>query len=172
MFSRLLQNKCGFSLIELIAVLALMGIVGLMAGLGISQLVDGFIYTRDVADNTGKGQLTMLRLSDEMRKIKEVNSGTATSLNFVAVHGVGVNQSYTVSWDGISGHDMMMSDGTNNDILIDEVKNLKFQYYPSFDGVGVTTWTTTSKIIEISITLTNSAGIDSTFITRIVPRNI
>jgi len=169
---KLLAGQHGFSLIELIVVLALMGILGLMAGFGISQLADGFIFTKNVSDNVGKGQLAMLRLSEEMRKIKEVNSGSLHSINFVVTHGDGVTKNYTVSWDGTNGHNLLMSDGSNNDVLVDDVKSFTLQYYPAYDGVASPSWGTATKLIEISLTLADSSQIDSVFTTRIAPRNI
>jgi prepilin-type N-terminal cleavage/methylation domain-containing protein len=171
------MNQRGFSLIELIVVLALMGIVGLMAGFGISQLVDGFVYTKGVADNTGKGQLAMLRLSDEMRRIKAVTSGNDNSINFVVVDVNEGSKIYTVSWGGSVGDDLLL----NNDILIGNIKSFALKYYSTYDDVddgspnwvsASSNWVSAYKIIEISLKLTNPNQIDSIFKTRITPRNI
>lgn len=163
----------GFSLLELIVVLALMGIVGLMAGFGIQQMVSGFVFTRSVSDNAGKGKLGLLRLSLEMRRIKKVTSGNAHSISFdAATFDAATNQwgskPYTISWNGAAGDPILM----NGDLLIDKVKDLTLQYYPAYNGTPSATWVAASRIIEIDLTLADSEQTDSTLITRITPRNL
>ncbi|NOX25488.1 MAG: type II secretion system protein [Deltaproteobacteria bacterium] len=166
-------NKRGFSLLELIVVLALIGIVGLMAGFGIQQMVSGFIFTKSVSDNAGKGKLGLLRLSLEMRRIEKATSGTAHAITFNAVHYDVVTNKwgtkpYTISWDGAAGGSVLL----NSDLLIAKVKNFTLQYYSVYNGAAATTWNSSSRLIGIALTLADTAQTDSTFTTRITPRNL
>lgn len=166
-------SKRGFSLLELIVVLALIGVVGLMAGFGIQQMVNSFVFTKSVSDNAGKGKLGLLRLSLEMRRIAKVTSGAAHAITFNAVHYDAVTNKwgikpYTISWDGAAGGSVLM----NGDLLIAKVKNFTLQYYAAYNGAAAATWNSSSRLIGITLTLADTAQTDSTFTTRITPRNL
>ncbi len=175
LIKRRLSDQRGFSLIEMIMVLVLMGLTGVIASFGIMRLMEGFVFTRDASSVAGRGQLAMLRLSDEFRKIKSVSSGTATAITFTAVHdddGDGVTNPFTatVSLDGSSN--LMMNSGSN-DILVDGVQNLNLQYYdPSDLNNPASTWSNSHWIIGINLTLKGPEGSNPILKTRIAPRNI
>lgn len=168
-FGAVFMGQGGFSLIEMIMVMVLLGIMGAGAGLGISKVVDGFMTSRDSAALTAKGQLALLRLSREFRVLTSVTSATATSIQFVALHGDGISQTYTVSKSGAT---ITLNDGVDNDVLVDKVNSLALAYYDTYNGGAQTTWTSARKIIQLTITLNGPNSTVLTLSTRVTPRNI
>lgn len=172
-----LRDTCqaGFSLIELIMVLLLLGIIGVGLGLGISHVVDGFMTSRESAAVAAKGQLALLRLSREFRVITSVTSATATSITFVALHGLNPDGTpdtvtYTVSQNGDT---ITLDDGEgNNDTLVDQVSSLALAYYDTFSGSAETTWSEDRSVIQVTIVLNGPDDTPVTFNTRVTPRNI
>lgn len=166
-----LGGQAGFSLIEMIAVLVLLGIMGVGAGFGISNIVDGFFLSRDAAATAGKGQLAMLRLSREFRVIKSVTAASATSIQFVAKHGDtdAEDEGYTVTQSGAT---ITMNDGATTDILADQVNSLALAYYDSYNGAAQTTWATSRRVIQVTITLNGPNNTTQAFTTRVAPRNL
>lgn len=162
-------GQAGFSLIELIAVMVLVGIIAAGAGLGISNIISGFMVSRDSAAIAGKAQLALLRLSREFRVINSVTAANSTSITFVATHDGGVNKTYTVTK---SGDTITLNDGTNNDSLVDNVSSLAYAYYDTFDGTAETTWATSRRLIQITIGMTGPNNTVLSFVTRVSPRNL
>jgi len=164
-----LGGQAGFSLVEIIAVLVLLGIMGAGAGLGISNIVTGFMVTRDTSAIAGKAQLALLRLSRELRVITSVSAASATSITFTALHGSGVSMTYTVSK---SGDTITLNDGVNNDVLVDKVNALTFAYYDTFAGAPATTWATSRRMIQITMAMNGPNSNILSFVTRVTPRNL
>ena len=76
------MDQKGFTLIEIIMVLILLGIMGTMAGLGIVTFTNSFILSRQAADVTGKARPAMLRLQKEFLRINSVTAATGTSITY------------------------------------------------------------------------------------------
>lgn len=161
--------ESGFSLVEMILVLVLLGIMGVGAGFGVSTVVNGFLLSRDSAATAAKGQLALLRLSREFRVITSVTSASASSIQFAALHGDGVTQAYTVAK---SGNTITLNDGVNNDVLVDKVNALSLAYYDTYNGAAQTTWTSARKIIQVTIVLSGPDGVPLSFSSRVTPRNL
>lgn len=158
-------GEAGFSLIELIAVLVLMGILGVGTSLGFSHVVSGFILSRDTAAVAGKGQLAMLRLARELRVISAVTAATATSITFDALRDGGATQTITVTQAN-------KTITLNGDILTDSVSTLALAYYDTFDASPEVTWAPERRLIELTITLDGPDNTLVAFTTRVMPRNL
>ncbi|MDH3392510.1 MAG: prepilin-type N-terminal cleavage/methylation domain-containing protein [Desulfobulbaceae bacterium] len=152
----------GFTLLEIILALALVGIIGTIAIFGLLNLTRGFSFVKGSGITTGKAQLAMLRLSKEFSSIKTA-VGDNSSITYTAVRPGG-EESHTVSLAGSN----LLYDG---DILTDQVNSFSLTYYNTYDGAAASNWTAASKIIGITMTLNGPEGINPTFQTRITPRN-
>jgi len=163
MISRLDEDN-GFTLIEVIVSLLLVGIISVFAGIGISMIIDGYTLTSKNAEITQKGQLAMTRLTKELTYISSVSSGTATAISYSS-YKQDVLNSHTVSWTG----DRLFLDGNP---LSDSVGGFDLGYYDSYNNVKQASWSAGSRIIEITLTLMGANNNNIILMTRVVPRNI
>ena len=167
------SDEKGFSLIEVIVTLILVGITAALAGMWIVSVANGYLFVKENASNLQKGQLAMTRLTKEFTAIKSVDAGTtatnATQITYTRNTNV---------WDTTVTATVSSTGGLlqlNGNTLTDGVSDFKLKYCN--DDIATpcpdtnTTWSpTVSRIIEISLTL---IGAESTpFTKRIAPRNL
>jgi prepilin-type N-terminal cleavage/methylation domain-containing protein len=162
----LIQEKAGFSLLELILVLALLGIIGLVGTMGFVRFSQGFVFARETTAITAKGQLAMMRLAKELQSLSAASTTTPPSrLAFTALRG-GVEEDHEARLVGTS----LFFD---NQVLVDRVSGLVLSYYTEYDS-GATAWSPGVEIRLIDILLTLD-GPDNTPIelqTRVAIRNM
>ncbi len=75
-------NKKGFTLIEIIVSLLIVGIITAVAGMGIVMVTQKFYFAKDNAETAQKAQVTLMRLMKEFAAISAVSAGSATSIAF------------------------------------------------------------------------------------------
>ena len=140
----------GFTLLELILVLVIVGAVAAAGGLGLFNFVQGFIFARDNADLAQKAETAMMRMRIELSRIEHdtanedveiSDSSTSTSLSYTAMISGG-SESHVISLSG----DELRLDGIP---LADNVDSLQFAY---LDESGSTA-SSPSKASSIRITL-------------------
>jgi len=151
------NRQKGFTLIELIAVLLIVGVLAAFAGLGIVAAVQGYMFSKDNAVNSEKAQLALSHLNRELVECyncKYVGPGTtAISSPFDYYNPLG---SRRMTWGGGGLTVIQLSDGTSTDTLIDNVSSFSLAY------------NTTDKCIDVTMSLT---GVPNSFSTKIYPRN-
>ena len=174
---RVIGSQAGFTLIEVIVSLVLLGILVSMGGMAIVQVVQGYSTTRENATITQQSQLAMSRITREIIEMINIPSdATATALP--------INNSNGNRTIGLDNGAVKMAFGTdtlaNGDILIDKISAFTLTYYsrdPS-SGTVVTasTWPSTNDIttltaIDISMQINREGGGVLTFANRVAPRN-
>lgn len=159
----LIQGKAGFSLLELILVLALLGIIGLVGTMGFVRFSQGFVFARDTNAVTAKGQLAMMRLTKEMQSLSAASTATPTRLAFTALRG-GVEENHEARLVGTS----LLFD---NQVLIDQVSGLVFNYHTAYDSGG-SAWSADTRLIDINLTLNGPDNAAINLQTRVAPRNM
>jgi prepilin-type N-terminal cleavage/methylation domain-containing protein len=160
-------NEKGFTLIEVIASLVILTVVGALVIVSTIRIIEGFTIAKMNAVKSQKGHIALSRLTKEFTNITSVTSGNSNSIFFNSrsyIDGTLVTKS--VLWAG-SGNPLLL----NIDPLVDNVSNFELTYYDS-SGTGSGTWSTTSKEIGITLTLVGAKGKSSAFTTRVVPRNL
>jgi len=164
-----ISGNAGFTLLELLVSLVLIGIIATLAGLGIVAVVEGFLFTKMNAATVQKGQVAMKRLVKEFNRIRinGVTSASANSIMFSAYKD-GVPETHTVS---LSGTDLLLDDIVLTDSL-NSGDGFELGYYDAYDSEKYTTWTTARTIIEITIRIKGADGQVSTFTQRVMPRNL
>ena len=160
------RNQNGFTLIEVIVTLVLVGITAVLAGMWIVSVANGYLFAKENAGNVQKGQLAMTRLTKEFTAIHSVDAGatTATQITYTRADALGTTVSATVSSTG----SVLQLDGNT---LTDGVSAFTLAYCDDVTSSSCpSAWSSTSRIIEITLTLT---GAESTpFTKRIAPRNL
>jgi len=162
------EDESGFTLIELIVSLVMVGVITVVAGMAMVPFMEGYITTRTNAEITRKVQIAMTRMIKEFTVVSSVSSGTGTSITFSAEHAGGT-RTCTLSWAGSAG-DPLMLDG---DILTDGVESFQLLYvYTDGSGSEVVenTWTADSQGIEIRLTMQGADNI--LYTARAYPRNL
>ena len=162
----LIKEKAGFSLLELILVLALLGIIGLVGTMGFVRFSQGFVFARDTNAVTAKGQLAMVRLAKEMQSLSAASTTTPpTRIFFTALRG-GVEEDHEAQLDGTT---LLFDD----QILVDRVGGLVFSYYDyDEDGPSASPWSVNTRLIDIRLTLNGPDNIAIVLQTRVAIRNM
>lgn len=162
------KKQCGFTLIEVIASLVIIGIMSTITSVGISKIFEGYLFTKDNAKTTLRAQVVLTRLMKEFSSIDAVASGSKTSLTYsYTKNGISI-PNRTLSWSGTTGDPLILGDHT----LTDDVNNFELSYYEKYDDSGNNIWDGSKKMIGITLEMRGAMDVNSSFSIRIVPRNL
>ena len=78
-----MKKNAGFTLIEVIAVLVLVGIIAAVAGLGIVRGVEGYLFAQSNTEITQKAQLALARMTRELVDLSAITAGTNSTITFI-----------------------------------------------------------------------------------------
>jgi prepilin-type N-terminal cleavage/methylation domain-containing protein len=161
----IIKTKRGFTLVEVIVVMIMIGIIAAAAGVGYVQVVKGTVFTKMNAATIQKGQITITKLVKEFGNISisSITVAEATSIKFKTVKfgETTADTIVTISGDKIT---------YGGDDLTDQVSGFTLKYYS--DTQTETTVLNAIRIIEITLKLTGADGIQSEFKARVKPRNL
>jgi len=163
------NNEKGFTLIEVVVSLVLVGIMAAIAGLGIVQATKAFIFTKEASVLGQKGDLAMSRIRRSVQNLTNITAATATSLTVQRLDkGVTVTESYNYSGGVLT----LSYNGGTARTLTDSLQAFSLAFAKS-DG---STWTTSSKAadlatVAVSSTIAGSQGASVTYADKVVPRN-
>jgi len=122
-----LAKQTGFTLIELVIVIALFSIIAAVASQILAQGFQTFITSQNLLEANWQGQLAMERMTRDLRSVRSANDiSVNTSSAFTFVNSAGTSLAYTLSGSNLT---------LNNNILASGVNNLTFTYY---DKTGAT----------------------------------
>lgn len=168
------SNKQGFTLVEVIVVLVLLGIVAIAFGNIIISSMQGYIFARNTDQLSQKSQLAMARIKIELTDVTAVaydNTTKATKITYTVPKSLAppscsndTGCQYTLF---LSGTQITLQDVTNSgtaQVLIDGLtannNGNNFLSYWKSDG---TEWATTDGIsalnnIQVILSLANETG--------------
>lgn len=151
------KREAGFTLIEIILTLVLIGIMSVFAGLFMTSFLSSYTLVKSNSDTAMKAQMAMNRISMELKEVSAVSAITTNSLiTYANPSGAG----RTIKW---VGSNLFLSTPTDN-ILIDGVQAFQLSatyrnvYNIAADDVA---------FIDVGFTVT---GVPA-FSVRIFPRN-
>jgi prepilin-type N-terminal cleavage/methylation domain-containing protein len=120
------SKQNGFTLIEVIASLIIMGFIGSIAGMGIVHIVDGYVVAKEGSAMVQKGRIAISRITKEFQfltKIVALPTPTHSGISYFRE-----NQNYTLSFQADLGQIFL-----NDDLLLDNVKDFSLAYYDQYD---------------------------------------
>lgn len=153
-------NK-GFTLIELIAVIAITSLIGSVSGLLIVQTATGFVTARENAAILQNARACMSRLTREFRQIDDVIGIETAPFSFRYRMAEGTD------------HQLKLADGKlkiGEDILTDRVNRFELAFYQNSDpdrSLAVNNALSPPFLIEIRLELARNQGSPSAFKTRV-----
>jgi prepilin-type N-terminal cleavage/methylation domain-containing protein len=170
------RSQKGFTLIEIIAVLLIVGILAALGGMAIVSAVSGYTRVKENSATTQKAQMAMSRITREIIEMVRIPSdATQTVLPITNTAGdrtIGFDSAANAVKIAVNSYDP-----ATGDILIDHVSALTFTYYTG--STSFTTWPAANDIallsaVDISMTLNlpdRGGTVPLTLTTRISPRN-
>ncbi len=157
-------NKNGFTLVEIIISLLLIGIVAALVGMSGVYLVNSYFFASVNNETMQKGQIAITKIQKELNNVKTVSlaAATATSITFTSYKdAVAVN--HTLSWAG-AGNNLLFDGFT----LTDKVSNFSLAYYDNYN-VSATAFSANTRIIEVNIVITGYETTPAEFKARVAP---
>ena len=164
------MKKRGFTLIELVVVITIIGIIAGVVGFILFGAVDAWTFRLKRAGLLSDGRLAINRIVREVREVKDLTSVIAASssqFRFIDTDDTDITYS-------LNGSDLERTeDGTAN-TLAENVSSLSFTYY-DFNGSTISTPAVSSSATDIrrvliDLTLTKD-GEDVYLESESVPRN-
>ncbi len=164
----------GFTLIEVIVSLILVGIMASMAGMGIVSATKAFIFTKEAAEISQKTQLAMNRLTKSIANWTSFTTTLGNQLTLTRedkITGGTVTETYSYSGNALS-----LTVGGVTDVLCDGLTAFNLEYLRSDMG-GDSFWSTGQPIsnlnmVRVTMTQAGQSGANSgTFTSRVVPAN-
>lgn len=161
------MKQKGFTLIEIIVSLVLMGIVGLFIGQAIYQVVQSYIFAKSNIEMTEKTQLALTRMTLELQYANSIQSATEKEIKYTTTKDSSVGEiihSLQISSDKIL---------LDNHILIDQITRSTNFTYQNQNSEPWHTGENTNKLalIDITIGLKHPSVKDVLFKTSINIRN-
>ena len=168
-----LKQQNGFTLIEVIAVLFLMGIVALALATTMVTAVEGYLFSKDSANAAQKGQLALARISKELLQATAITTATGTTIAYTTLAG---------SFQIVKNNDKITLEKTDSPVyaaqtMIDNVEtNYGADVFFKFEKLDGSGWTTADNInilhvVKITLKLTGVTGMRiPTLQTTINPR--
>lgn len=164
----------GFTLIEMIAVIVLLGIIFGFGGVFLGNVFTGYSLKRDATDAEWQAKVALERMARELRAVRlavaaDLDIASAAQVRFVDTDGNGVCFYRSGNRVMRSANGPASACGTTNaQPLADNVTALTFSYW---DNAGAAT-ATVANVYYITLDLTVAeGGYSGQFRTNVRPRN-
>jgi len=167
-------SRNGFTLIEVIISLVLMGIMAVMVGMGFVRITQGFLFSKMNAATLQKGQMAMTRISQEINNIVSISSLSTTTITFISYKklisdvsaGGTIEKTRTIR---LNNDKIEIDDGDGTfHTLTDQVAEgdgLKFERVQFGDPKKAT-------IIIVTLKMVGADGVKQEFVEQAMPRNM
>ncbi len=167
-------RESGFTLIEVIVSLIIVGIMTAVAGMAIVTGINGYVFARDNAVISQKARMAVPRISRELMELTDVTTADASRITYERPDGGGVI-TQTIYLDP-NDDVIKISAGaaaSGGDDLVDRVSSFTLTYYKETGNwVAGTDDIRSLDAVKIDLDLTRSDGsADIAFSTTVIPRN-
>lgn len=159
-----MKKQLGFSLIEFIIVIVILGILIGTSTLLLSQGFNSYLASEDLLDANSQGEIAMQRMARDIAMIRSPNDVTIAAANQLAFTDIN-NDDIMYS---LSGTNLIITKNTVGQILARGVNSLTFLYYGA-DGNTPPTSNTGYVRIVLNITQNN---VNYSLTTSVYARNL
>lgn len=161
-----ISDSRGFTLIELVTVIIIAAILSAIAGMGLVQIANGYVFARKNAAASQQAQTALARMVKELAEMRSVPSATATGLTYQRINAAtGLPETHTLSWAGAD--QPILLDG---DALIGKVHSFSLTYYNydySTRTFTASPYSASTMVIEVMFQLTGYNETPLVFIERV-----
>lgn len=166
---RAITNKCGFTLIEVIASLVLIAIFVSVAGLGLINIVQGYLFTGQNATTIQEAQIAMTRIAKELgyaTACTNAVAGSSPSITYTrpTSDSNSTPVTNTISLTSLtSGNLVQITSGATGttDTLINNVTSFSLAYYDAFGNA--TTNVASIQRVDVALTVTAAGNFPAAF---------
>ncbi|MCX5833750.1 MAG: type II secretion system protein [Deltaproteobacteria bacterium] len=177
-----MKKQGGFTLLEIMLSLMIVGLIASVAGSAIVAGLNGYLAAKENQSLAQKSQLALLRLSRHLSEFVNIPSQSSNAkADSIIIESLSPTSSSTVRTFaiGLDGSQLKIAEDARNttpdfhngDVLVDGVSSFTLTYYR--DGVP---WQPASdplqRLATIEIRLTFPQRPDNPFVTQVHPRNI
>ena len=163
----------GFTLIEIVAALVLLGILTSVAGFGLVRVVDGYVFSRENTEMTQKAQLALARMTREIVELLDIEVAEKDKIVIQTHSDSDKRTKRTIGFDNNAVR-VATDEETLNDapVLVADVEKLEFTFFAN-DG---SLWTVGKSLedlsmVDMALELRRSNGSTMVFWARAAPRN-
>jgi len=173
------QNNNGFTLIEIVISMVLVGILVSIAGMGIITGAKGFFLARENAHLAQKSNIAMTRINRELQELSDIitRQTTAPDPYIIFEHpgqrkAIAKTGSVLRLFSELAEDQILLPAAADSDVLIDNVKSFQLVYN---DGQNPWAGNDIGNLTSIEVSLTlihpDSDISDLTFNLSVFPRN-
>lgn len=179
-----MKKQAGFTLLEIMLSLMIVGLIASVAGSAIVAGLNGYLAAKDNQSLAQKSQLAMLRVSRHLSEFVNIpDQSTNAKPDSIIIESLSPTSSNTIRTFaiGLDGLQLKIAEddrGTspdyhNGDVLVDGVSSFALTYYR--DGA---TWQPAGDslqrlaTIQIDLVMVRPDGVTRSFVTQVHPRNI
>ena len=158
-----MKKESGFTLIEVIVSLMLVGVLAAIGGTMLTEGIKGYVFSKDCAEIAQKAELAFSRLTNEITRLQDVTADSTSSS--ITINNTKGNKTIELDDGKIK---------INGDILIDNVNSFELTYYDPDDnewspGNDIGDLSAVKIELFISTQLNDEQPIE--FATYVTPRN-
>jgi prepilin-type N-terminal cleavage/methylation domain-containing protein len=155
------RQQTGYTLIEMIIAIVILGLLGAAAGYGLQNGALAFVNTTDAVHTLSKLRPASERLTREIREIRrdpltpavyDITTMNATTLAFTRADGTGVTLNSAPPLATLA-----YSNPAGTHTLTDEVGSLTFAYYQA-DGITPATGSGDVAFVEFELVLSHNGN--------------
>ena len=153
----------GFTLIELVTVILIVGIVAAITGMALVNITSGYVLARKSSEAAQQAQIALTRLNKEFSESYSVSSASSTAITYIRRDDTtNIDVTKTVAWMG-SGQPITL----DGDILIDKVQSFNLTYYNA-QIFTASSYSSTTAVIELIFQLEGYGGVPLIFTERVI----